>query len=98
MIVLTMLYNHVIRYKNQTDFLVFEYQRELYLLEKIRQKWSIPAQLIISQHSKVLESLNWYQMIAMTMFYNHVIRYINKLADIMLKYSRALQILEKNKR
>ena len=41
---------------------------------------------IISQQSKVLESLNWYQMIAMTMFYNHVIRYINKLADAMLKY------------
>ena len=36
--------------------------------------------------------------IAMTMFYNHVIRYINKLADLMLKYLRELQILEKNKR
>ena len=48
--------------------------------------WSVPAQLIISQQSNDLESLSWYQMIAMTMFYNHVIRYINKLANLMLKY------------
>ena len=47
-------------------------------------KWSIPAQLLISRQPKALESLNWYQMIAMTMFYDSVIRYINKLAVLVL--------------
>ena len=41
-------------------------------------EYGIPAQLIISQQSKDLESFKWYQMIAITMFYNHVIRYINQ--------------------
>ena len=34
------------------------------------------------------KSLNWYQMIAMTMSYNHVIRYINKLAILRLKFEK----------
>ena len=34
--------------------------------------------------TKSLKSLNWYQMIDMTMFYKHVIRYINNLAILML--------------
>ena len=58
--------------------------RTLYIRKKITEKWSIPAELLISRQPKALESLNWYQMIAMTMFYNSVIRYINRLAILML--------------
>ena len=38
MIGLTMLDNHVIRCKYQTDFLVFKYYREFYILEKNHRK------------------------------------------------------------
>ena len=34
-------------------------------------------------------------MIALAMFYNHVIRYMNKLAILMLKYEKEVQMLEK---
>ena len=51
--------------------------------------------MLISQQPKALERLNWYQMIAMTMFFNHVIKYIHKQAILMLKYSREVQVLEK---
>ena len=33
---------------------------------------------------------------AMTIFYNHVIRHINKLTVLVLKYLRKLKIKEKN--
>ena len=39
----------------------------------------IPTEPYISQQPKAIESRNWYQMIAMTIFYNHAIRHINKL-------------------
>ena len=37
----------------------------------------IPTEMFIAQQPKAIESRNWYQMIAMTIFYNHEIRYIN---------------------
>ena len=39
----------------------------------------IPAEMFIAQQPKAIESTNWYQKITMTIFYNHVLRYINKL-------------------
>ena len=39
----------------------------------------IPAETLISQQPKAIESRNWYQIIAMTIFYNHVMIYINTL-------------------
>ena len=45
----------------------------------------------ISQQPKAIESSNWYQTIAMTIFYNHVIRYINKLTFLLLHYLRKLK-------
>ena len=45
----------------------------------------------ISQLPKAIESSNWYQIIAMTIFYNHVIRYINKLTFLLLQYLRKLK-------
>ena len=39
----------------------------------------IPAEMLISQQPKAIESRNWYQIIAMTIFYNHVMIYINML-------------------
>ena len=52
----------------------------------------IPTETFISQQQKAIERRNWYQMIAMTIFYNHVIRYINKLTCLFLKYLRKLKI------
>ena len=56
----------------------------------------IPTEPYISQQPKAIESRNWYQIIAMTIFYNHVIRHINKLTVLVLKYLRKLKIKEKN--
>ena len=36
----------------------------------------ITAETLISQQPKAIESRNWYQIIAMTIFYNHVMIYI----------------------
>ena len=47
------------------------------------------------QQPNVLESCNWYQMIAMTIVYNHVIRNINKLSFLFLKYLRNLKCKRK---
>ena len=49
----------------------------------------------ISQQPKAIESRNWCQMIALTIFYNHIIRYINKLTFLLLQYLRKLKIQEK---
>ena len=46
----------------------------------------------ISQQPKAIESTNWYQKIAMTIFFNHVIRYINKMDSLLLQYLRKLKI------
>ena len=56
----------------------------------------IPTELYISQQPKDIESRNWYKIIAMTIFHNHVIRHINKLTVLVLKYLRKLKIKEKN--
>ena len=50
----------------------------------------------MSLQPKVIESCNWYQKIAMAIFDNPVIRYINKLPILFLKYLRKLKIQEKN--
>ena len=52
----------------------------------------IPTEMFIAQQPKAIERRNWYQMIAMTIFYNHVIRYINKLTSLFLKYLRIFKI------
>ena len=39
----------------------------------------VPTETCISQEQKVIKNRNWYQMIAITIFYNYTIRYINKL-------------------
>ena len=52
--------------------------------------------MFISQQPNAIESTNWYQKIVMTIFYNHVLRYINKLNSLLLQYLRKLKILEKN--
>ena len=46
----------------------------------------------ISQEPNVIKNRNWYQMIAITIFYNYTIRYINKLTILERKYLRELQI------
>ena len=53
-------------------------------------------EMFISQQPKAIESKNWCQMIALTIFYNLIIRYINKLTFLLLKYLRKLKIYEKN--
>ena len=53
-------------------------------------------EIIISQQPKAIESRNWCQMIALTIFYKLVIRYINKLTFLLLKHLRKLKISEKN--
>ena len=45
----------------------------------------------ISQQPKAIESRNRCQMIAMTVLYNLVIRHINKLTVLLLKYLRNLR-------
>ena len=52
----------------------------------------IPAEMFIAQQPKAIESTNWYQKITMTIFYNHVLRYINKLNSLLLQYLRKLKI------
>ena len=52
----------------------------------------IPTEMLIAQQPKAIESRNRYQMIAMTIFYNHVIWYINKLTSLFLKFLRILKI------
>ena len=52
--------------------------------------------MFTSQQPKTIESTNWYHKIAMTIFYYHVLRYINKLKSLLLQYLRKLKILEKN--
>ena len=53
---------------------------------------AIPTEMLIAQQPKAIESRNWYQMIAMAIFYNHVIWYINKLTSLFLKFLRKLKI------
>ena len=49
----------------------------------------------ISQQPKAIESRHWCQMIAMTVFYNLVIRFTNKLTFLLLKYLRNLRYKRK---
>ena len=49
----------------------------------------------ISQQPKAIESRNRCQMIAMTVLCNLVIRYINKLSFLLLKYLRNLRYKRK---
>ena len=35
-----------------------------------------PQKIFITRQPKVIESRNWYQMIAMVLFYNHRIRFM----------------------
>ena len=48
-------------------------------------------EMFISQQPKAIESRNWCQMIALTIFYNLVIRFINKLTFLLLIYLRKLK-------
>ena len=52
----------------------------------------MPPETFISQQPTAIESRNWYQMIAMTIFYNHVIRFANKLTFLFFKYLRKLKV------
>ena len=49
-------------------------------------------EMFISQQPKAIESRDWCQMIALTIFYKLVIRYINKLTFLLLKHLRKLKI------
>ena len=44
-----------------------------------------PTETFISLQPKTIESRNWHQMIAMTIFYNHVMVY--KQADFLVSHS-----------
>ena len=44
------------------------------------------TEMLIAQQPKAIESRNWYQMIALAIFYNYVIWYINKLTSLFLKF------------
>ena len=67
--------------------------RTLNIREKSQKnRGGIPIKMCISQQPKAIESCNWYQIIAMTIFYNNVIRYINKLTFLLLKYLRKLKV------
>ena len=49
-------------------------------------------EMFISRQPKAIKSRNLYQMIAMSIFYNQVFRYINKLTFLLLQYLRKLKI------
>ena len=49
-------------------------------------------EMFISQQPKAIESRDWSRMIALTIFYKLVIRYINKLTFLLLKHLRKLKI------
>ena len=65
----------------------FQYKRKI-----TENGGGIPTKMFISQQPKAIESTNWYQKIAMTIFYNHVLRYINKLNSLLLQYLRNFKI------
>ena len=52
----------------------------------------IPMEMFISQQPKAIEIRNLCHIIALTIFYNLIIRYINKLTFLLLKYLRKLKI------
>ena len=49
-------------------------------------------EMFISQQPKAIKSRNWCQMIVLTIFYNLIVRHINKLTFLLLKYLRKLKI------
>ena len=49
-------------------------------------------EMFISQQPKAIESRNLCQMIELTIFYNLIIRFINNLTFLLLKYLRKLKI------
>ena len=51
--------------------------------------------MCISQDPKVIKNRNWYQMIAITIFYNYTISYINKLTLVAQILKGTLDIGEK---
>ena len=46
----------------------------------------IPPKIFITRQPKVIESRNWYQMIAMVLLYNHRIRFLKKLGFRSVEY------------
>ena len=56
----------------------------------------MPTEMIISLQPKAIESRTWYQMIAMTIFYNLGNMVYKKLTSLFLKFLRKLKIQEKN--
>ena len=67
--------------------------KSINIVEKLQKlEGGIAMEMFISQQPKAIENRNWCQMIALTIFYNLVIRYINKLTFLLLKYLRNLKI------
>ena len=85
--------NPEIRYIYYQTFLLFDFDEINKYSRKITEiGGGIRTEMIISQQPKAIESRNLCQMIALTIFYNLIIRYINKLTFLLLKYLRKLKI------
>ena len=48
-------------------------------------------EMFISQQPKAIDGRNWCQIISFLKVYNLVIRYINKLTFLLLKYLKTLE-------
>ena len=95
MIDMIMVYNNMIRYrKNECDFLGVQILMRTFNIRDKSQNngGGIPTKMLIAQQPKAIESRNWYQLIAMPIFYNHVIWYINTLTSLFLKFLSKLKI------
>ena len=77
MIAKIMLYNHLVSHLNNLTYFFLILIKTLNIREKSQKSGGgIPPKKLIRQQPKDAESLNWYQMIAMVMFYNHKIRFM----------------------
>ena len=52
----------------------------------------ISTKSLISQLVKTLDFCEWYQMIAMTFCYNHVIRYVDQLKFVLILLARLHEV------
>ena len=52
----------------------------------------ISTKTLISQLVKTLDFCEWYQMIAMTFCYNHVIRYVDQLKFVLFLLARLHEV------
>ena len=67
----------MVSHLNNLTYFFLNIDKTLNIREKSQKnRGGIPPKNLIRQQPKNTESLNWYQMIAMVMFYNHKIRFM----------------------